>query len=1066
MLRAKSAAFQRSQCDPSAPNSSSILKYVDYPVSYFSGTPNISFPFFTVKTQQLEVPVSLSYHASGLKVEEYSSWVGAGWTLNAGGVVSRNIRGLPDELLDDRKGFYHNLSVVLSNGTFSGSALNDCSVTNALLSETPVNTPDSVARGLLDTEPDLYTLSAPGIQDKFHISKTGGLVHYQANDLAYTSYPFSNPTQIPNGGGAAYQWVVMGENGVSYKFSSVEKVTTNSNCGGAKSPYESPLTSQNSWQLDEMSIGDEWIRFEYVGEIISYPMTISESKTFKVYGNGAQQTNSTCINTNVVQGKRLSRIYSSNGYEVLFSVHTSNLRNDLSGSKKLDKVTMRFNGIFLSAYELTHSYFGSNAKLKLDKITQINENGVPLNAGQQYEYFNSASVPALTSKSQDYWGYFNGVTQSSLIPVYKDNLFHFNKISAANRLPSINNARVGTLSKIIHATGGRTEFEYELHNYYDAGKLQDNLYQASSQNQNLVSTNFTVSTQCSATIETDLLTEGPLSYTRFKKWNGSSYMIYTPASAGAFSNRLTLPAGQYRLEAYSESTQDLKFIKVEFEQVVPGHVDVGGLRIKKIKHIDPLTSQSLVRVFDYTDAPSGNSSGKLFRAPLFGGNLTTYASGQLSTQQGVPVACLSDALTYYLNVSAQSQIAMVIYSGTHIGYSNIKETVMDAAELQTSGFTRYEFINEKDNSVKSFPFTPDIDLGYKNGKPIKTEAFKILTSGSAELIQGTYYQYEEISLPGGITGLNFKQKATAYCYSCSASNFGSGYYAIVPKWHRTSTERTLTKEGLAETEVLKTYYYDLAGSHHYYVKQDILQNTGELYTEELERHSQFPALITKAETFFNTQKISGTRTAYTQTLPNYYETWNRKTSSYDRINDYTYNSWKLTKEQNYKPKAGEPTVRSYLWGNNSLPVAVISNANAADCSYNSFEDDVSSISTTAKAGAKSHVGTFQIILPTTGNFVVSYWQKIGSSDWVYVEQPTTVNLTIGSTGNLVDEVRVFPKTCKMKTFVYWPNGLIRSISDENGRINYFDFDPYGRLTHMLDTEMNITKKIQYFYKVN
>lgn len=42
--------------------------------------------------------MSLSYHASGIKVDEVATWVGAGWSLNSGGVITRNIIGTPDEV--------------------------------------------------------------------------------------------------------------------------------------------------------------------------------------------------------------------------------------------------------------------------------------------------------------------------------------------------------------------------------------------------------------------------------------------------------------------------------------------------------------------------------------------------------------------------------------------------------------------------------------------------------------------------------------------------------------------------------------------------------------------------------------------------------------------------------------------------------------------------------------------------------------------------------------------------------------------------------------------------------
>src|SRR5258706_15772099 len=73
---------------PPSPNATSLGKYGEVPVSYYTGIPNISVPLYSIKSRDLELPISLNYHAGGIRVEELASWVGLGWTLNAGGVIT------------------------------------------------------------------------------------------------------------------------------------------------------------------------------------------------------------------------------------------------------------------------------------------------------------------------------------------------------------------------------------------------------------------------------------------------------------------------------------------------------------------------------------------------------------------------------------------------------------------------------------------------------------------------------------------------------------------------------------------------------------------------------------------------------------------------------------------------------------------------------------------------------------------------------------------------------------------------------------------------------------------
>src|SRR4030095_11661954 len=82
---------------PPSPNASALGRYGEWPISLYTGLPNIDIPIYELKTNAASVPISLSYHASGNKVGDVASWVGLGWNLNAGGMISRVVRGWPDE---------------------------------------------------------------------------------------------------------------------------------------------------------------------------------------------------------------------------------------------------------------------------------------------------------------------------------------------------------------------------------------------------------------------------------------------------------------------------------------------------------------------------------------------------------------------------------------------------------------------------------------------------------------------------------------------------------------------------------------------------------------------------------------------------------------------------------------------------------------------------------------------------------------------------------------------------------------------------------------------------------
>jgi hypothetical protein len=92
---------------PNDANSSSLggsataaSKMSDIPVNYYTGIPSISIPLYNYAHHNgLNLGISLQYaDAGGVKVEEIPTQAGLGWYLQAGGVITRTVRGLPDDI--------------------------------------------------------------------------------------------------------------------------------------------------------------------------------------------------------------------------------------------------------------------------------------------------------------------------------------------------------------------------------------------------------------------------------------------------------------------------------------------------------------------------------------------------------------------------------------------------------------------------------------------------------------------------------------------------------------------------------------------------------------------------------------------------------------------------------------------------------------------------------------------------------------------------------------------------------------------------------------------------------
>ena len=445
---------------PPSPNVAAFQKFVDIPVSYYTGTPAVNVPIYQIQMKQLSLPVELKYHASGLKVEEYASWVGAGWTLSAGGSISRTVKGLPDELnhLSGKKGLFANTRLFNSNGTIDYAAVEDCSYSGIYLtSDDPLTTADSLAQGFLDLEPDLYHFNVPGGAGKFSFTfdcATGPceIVKYTDDDIEILDHPFDTPTSFPNTQTSGdFTWVLKGPDGTTYTFvSSAERTEAVSICGSTISPYNPSIDDyQSSWHLTRMENNGEYIDFTYASESQQYLQKYSESAKFKISGSVPASGPSFCSNNTTVTAKRLTQIQSSEGHVLDFSDVSA--RSDLSGSSRLDYISVEKDNAPVKYFELDYSYFGSNAKLKLESVTPMNGNATSSTGinGWLFEYYAGGAFPALDSKSQDYWGFYNGSANTfSMIPPYKNDLYHVNQLSAASREPFLFSTQGGTLKKL------------------------------------------------------------------------------------------------------------------------------------------------------------------------------------------------------------------------------------------------------------------------------------------------------------------------------------------------------------------------------------------------------------------------------------------------------------------------------------------------------------------------------------------------------------------------------------------------------------------------------------------
>jgi hypothetical protein len=731
---------------PPSPTAASLGKFGQWPVGYYTGVPNISMPIYTIKSRQLSLPVTLSYHASGIKVEEMAGWTGTGWALDAGGVITRSIVGGDDK---DPNGFYNRML----QGKFLKTSYNLHDKDDYLFLK-------QAASGDIDTEPDQFYFNFAGHSGKFFFDENGGFHSIPVNALKLVNDPL-------RGNGVNNYWELLDEQGITYQFYAVEQTKTASSSGTAGDYHD------NAWYLTRMISSDksDTITIDYAAKSESYnlkaiqelrELTSTSGTTYysndwesmfhtrQVLYNGQQtESNLTRLVTN--GNSRLSAIHWSDG-DMTFTALTS--RQDMVGpiSNMLDSIAIfAKDGSLASKYALNYSYV--NGRYYLDSLSQLNS-GLTDKLTNRFYYYTG--LPSRFSNSQDHWGYYNGAPNNNLLPNDAD----FTTITNSNRDANETMMKAGTLYRIVYPTGGHTDFDYEAHRYTAVSSsggtqvisstniLWLGVYDPTTPNYYDSSGVINVATsQSDASLEIifrhynrpNANNVGWKPYVQLEKWvsQNNAYSVVNswnaydlfpggsiPLNADGSVNftvhtTVSLLPGQYRLSVGNQClsrlgdcsadpqkagiTADLTYkstITVNNNQTPPASM-AGGLRIKSIKSYDNLHNTPVTfKQFSY-------SGGQLLTNPVYKHyySLPVSNSGVGQDQGGDHVDCGFN-IANFRALSSTSQAILGLTQGAAVSYQYVTESDLDTAGVN-NGYTAYTYSFPPD-SLNSF----NCDLSY------------------------------------------------------------------------------------------------------------------------------------------------------------------------------------------------------------------------------------------------------------------------------------------------------------------------------------------------------------------
>ena len=457
---------------PPSPTVANLMKFEEVPVNNYTGIPDISIPIYsTTGIGGYPINVSLSYHPSGVVVDNIASWVGNGWSLNAGGAISRTVYDKPDEQL--QYGLFYN---GLLNTGF-----------NFLHTDNTALIYDIYANNRYDTEADLFQFNFMGMSGRFYFQGTSNSVVVVS---ANREYKIKAIMDTSPGNSEIIGFTIIDDKGYKYMFMSSETTT--------KTPIFHIISSVNllpstvfssAWNLSEIRTPNNELICSF-----NYTQVKEIYAGRRVYVRNKNRTPEAMYSTlNIVKGLLPEISFSSSNTQVLTKKLTSidvvnkgriifsknNGREDL-----IDDVNV-MTGSYLSkievenehsqnivSYDLLHSFEGVGNRLVLNELRQ-NNRGESDYFAYKFKYNNIENLPEIGSSNVDYWGYYNGVSNNNLIfPPSVDEGILF----GADRSTNSSKVTTGVLEEIEYPTGGVKKFVFEPHTYsYIGNQLQDSL---------------------------------------------------------------------------------------------------------------------------------------------------------------------------------------------------------------------------------------------------------------------------------------------------------------------------------------------------------------------------------------------------------------------------------------------------------------------------------------------------------------------------------------------------------------------------------------------------------------
>ncbi|PZR28925.1 MAG: hypothetical protein DI535_04195 [Citrobacter freundii] len=1012
--------IEKPQIFPPTPQTQLFEKYLNHQLTEYNGLPEINIPLYTVEIKGMKIPITLSYHAGGIKYKSYDGEIAAGWSIGAGGYrVSRTINGKPDELYP-----LYNASTAFGSPSLEHSAY---------LASIAFPWQDPEFNKIAAITNDLTMRD--GEYDQFNYMLPSSAGQFMIADRSTRSIAMTNDRQDK---------ILLDPGSGTFNLSNI-KILDNAGfefqAGGLQGSMElveksrSNPTLKTAWPVSKIvSPYNEVVDFTYAKYSVS--MSTESYYTYKIIDATSYQAAAGTLPSMTTFRELPENEEQFRYFEDMFFIEKIQTEKEKvefqrqANSNVLAKILVT-NLLNAETLEVFFNYADVEGHRLLTGIT-VN--------GKTYGFTYYDPPADMADAYPDQWGFYkypytgNEYWGLFLHEEFKEHYFAESETMPSNNrswvqikdrlsqiLPSFvdresnSNPHYFSLKTITFPTGGTTTYEYEPNQYSKAtiaNPTGPTIQGAGQRVKKIISKAGPTETPV-----TTLFKYGP-----GENGNGKVDVDYLDnVKYNFFSDTWSYDITTHFYDV-TQWWYTLQKIHTYSPKAMSGDIDLQPpveYEVVTTYQLDALNNQTLGKTVSTYEVPAKYSLSTMQHPSGYPANNYWYndLSARYVSYVGIGIKPILKKKEFFKDGNT-TPVMKEEYT-----YETLGTPLLYGIKVkQRLFFNRYPVSMTSDMYA---PLVSSITNGYFDygSTSANLTGYRPLThtvtnyDGATPLVSTTAYEYNAKGLVSKKSTNTSLGTLLTEEYAYPEASAGAVYGQMETKNIISPVIRTVAKNNGIETQRIHTNYTD-----------NNAITTGLILPETVQRS-------------FTGQSNLQTELTY---------------QKYDTKGNLTQ----------YVGRDG--VVTAVIWGySQKFPIATTAGAVVSDVFHTSFEDqEGNSTNGDARTGLKSRVGGYSKALTglTNGNYKLSYWQKSGGT-WTLQSNDIVVSsgtYTISLTGQL-DEIRFYPKGAQMTTATYNPHKGMIGQTDANNRISTFEYDAYGRLSLIRDHDRNIVKKICYNY---